>query len=112
MSIVYDRIKELCNRRGITISKLESDLGFGNSSIKKWERTSSPSVDKVIKVANYFDVSCDYLLGRSDIEGSAVDIIEDTEVVNLKRAIQKMTPEEKDKMMQMFKLMFNQAFTD
>lgn len=112
MSIVYDRIKELCNRRGITISKLESDLGFGNSSIKKWERTSSPSVDKVIKVANYFDVSCDYLLGRSDIEGSAVDMIEDTEVVNLKRAIQKMTPEEKDKMMQMFKLMFNQAFTD
>lgn len=112
MSIVYDRIKELCNRRSITISKLESDLGFGNSSIKKWERTSSPSVDKVIKVANYFDVSCDYLLGQSDIEGSAVDMIEDAEVINLKRAIQKMTPEEKNKMMQMFRLMFNQAFTD
>lgn len=34
-SILYERIKQLCNRHGITITKLESDLGFGNSSIKK-----------------------------------------------------------------------------
>ena len=43
-SIVYERIKRLCAKKGITIAKLESDLGFGNASIKKWEKMSSPSM--------------------------------------------------------------------
>ena len=61
-SILYERIKSLCKKKGITVSRLETELGFGTSSIKKWEKTSSPSIDKVMKVASYFDVSVDYLL--------------------------------------------------
>lgn len=100
-SVLYQRIKQLCSRKGITIAKLESDLGFGNSSIKKWEKSSSPSIDKIVKVATYFDVSIDYLMGRTDIESSMSEIIGDEDIISFQRARQKMTPKDREKMMQM-----------
>lgn len=111
-SILYHRIKELCLQKGITISKLESDLGFGNSSVKKWGMVSSPSVDKIVKVASYFDVSVDYLLGRTDIVGSVSKIIGDEDIISFQRARQKMTPKDRERMMQMLKLGFEYAFRE
>lgn len=111
-SILYERIKELCNKHNITITKLETDLNFGNSSIKKWEKVSSPSVDKIIKVASYFDVSIDYLLGRSEIESSISEIIGDEDIISFQRARQKMSTRDKEKMMQILRLGFEYAFSD
>lgn len=53
------KIKDLCETAGITIGKLEKDLGFSNGSIYKWS-TSSPSVDRLQRVAEYFDVTLDF----------------------------------------------------
>lgn len=111
-SVLYQRVKTLCERNGISISKLENELGFGNASIKKWAGASSPSVDKIMKVATYFDVSIDYLLGRTDIEGSISEIIGDEDIISFQRARQKMSKKDKDKMMQMLKLGFEYAFSD
>lgn len=111
-SVLYQRIKELCSRRNITIAKLESELGFGNASIKKWEKTSSPSIDKILKVAKYFDVSIDYLLGRTDIEGSISEIIGDEDIISFQRAREKMTPSDRERMMQMLRLGFEYAFRE
>lgn len=111
-SKLYLRIKELCSRKNITISKLESELGFGNSSIKKWEKSSSPSIDKILKVAKYFDVSIDYLLGRTDIEGSISEVIEDEDIISFQRAREKMTPLDRERMMQMLRLGFEYAFRE
>lgn len=111
-SILYQRIKQLCAERGISVNKLESDLGFSNSSIKKWERTSSPSVDKIIKVAGYFDVSIDYLLGRTDIKEPISDILEDEDIISFQRARQKMTEKDRERMMKLLKIGFDYAFLD
>lgn len=111
-SVLYQRIKQLCNREGISISKLEMELGFGNSSIKKWEKNSSPSIDKISKVANRFGVSIDYLMGRTDIESSISDIFGDEEIISFQRARQKMTPKDRERMMQMLKLGFEYAFSE
>lgn len=111
-SILYQRIKTLCERNKISIAKLESELGFGNSSIKKWERISSPSIDKIVKVAGYFDVSVDYLLGRTDIEGSISDIIGDEDIISFQRARQKLSQQDRERMMQLLRLGFNYAFSD
>lgn len=110
--ILYQRIKTLCKKQGISISKLESELGFGNSSIKKWERNSSPSIDKIIKVANYFNVSVDYLIGNTDIENSISEVIGNEDIISFQRARQKMTQKDKDKMMQMLRLSFEYAFSN
>lgn len=60
---IYQRIKELAKEKKISIRELEKNLGFSNGAINKWDY-KAPS-DKLEKVANYFDVSTDYLLGRS-----------------------------------------------
>lgn len=60
---LYERIKSICDERKISIYRIEKECGLGNGSIMKWEN-SSPKIDNIIKLANYFDVSIDYLLGR------------------------------------------------
>ena len=62
---LYERIKELSRERHITIAELENHLEFRNGSMRRWD-LHQPSVDKLQKVADYFDVSTDYLLGRTD----------------------------------------------
>lgn len=59
------KIKELCKSHGISVPKLEDALGFGAGTISKWKK-SSPSVDKLLKVAEYFHVSIDWLVDRKD----------------------------------------------
>lgn len=61
--MLFDRIVLLCKATGTNISKLERDCGFANATIRRWE-VASPSADKLVKVADYFGVSVDYLLGR------------------------------------------------
>jgi len=60
--MLVERIRKLCNSHGISIPKLEDSLGFGAGTISKWKK-SAPGSDKLLKVAEYFQVSTDYLLG-------------------------------------------------
>ncbi|HDR6285644.1 TPA: helix-turn-helix transcriptional regulator [Bacillus cereus] len=59
-------IKNLCAQRTIALSALERDLEFGNGTIRRWDKTS-PSAEKLQKVADYFNVTTDYLLGREQL---------------------------------------------
>ncbi|MFC6179988.1 helix-turn-helix domain-containing protein [Lactiplantibacillus daowaiensis] len=61
----YSRIKDLANAHKISISELERTLQLSNGSISKWAK-SMPNSKYLTKVADYFDVSTDYLLGRTD----------------------------------------------
>lgn len=108
-STIYHRIKELCDERNISIAILESNLGFGNSTIQKW-KTSNPTIDKLIEVAKFFNVSVDYLIGNTDIRGSADDILKDADIISFQRAKENMTPQDQEKAMQMIKLAFSYAF--
>ncbi|WP_125764492.1 helix-turn-helix domain-containing protein [Companilactobacillus hulinensis] len=65
-----DRIKALSNQRQITIAELERKLDFSNGTINKWNK-QNPSSDKLTQVANYFNVSTDYLLGRTNVKNVA-----------------------------------------
>jgi len=62
---LVERIKNLCNEKKITFAEVERKVGISNGQIRRWD-TSSPKIENVEKVANYFDVSTDYLLGRTD----------------------------------------------
>lgn len=63
--MLFERVKELSNKRGISISELEDRIGFGKNSIYKWKK-QSPKIETLQKVADYFQVSADFLLGRTD----------------------------------------------
>lgn len=61
---MVEKIRSLCRERGISLWNLERELGIGNGIIARWE-TSSPRVENVKKVADYFGVTVDYLLNDS-----------------------------------------------
>lgn len=55
----------LCEEKGLNLTSLERELHFGKSTIRKWDK-NAPSVDKVMLVSDYFSVSVDFLIGRTD----------------------------------------------
>lgn len=59
--MIFENIAKLCEERGISIAKLERSTGIGNGTIKRWV-TSSPTVENVRKVAEYFGVLVDDLI--------------------------------------------------
>ena len=61
--VLFENIVTLCKSRNISISKLEKEVGFGNATIRAWE-TSSPSIDRVKLVADFFGVSIDCLISN------------------------------------------------
>jgi len=61
--VLVERIRELCIGQSITLAELERRTGISNGTIAKWEK-SEPRIGSVLKVADYFGVSIDWLLGR------------------------------------------------
>lgn len=62
---LYEKIKELSSKQRISITALEEKLKIANGTIRRWG-TTNPGIDKVTKVADYFGVTVDYLLGRTE----------------------------------------------
>ena len=61
------RLKELRKAAGISQLKLAMDLNMNQNSISRYESHSHEAdYETLIKFADYFDVSLDYLLGRTD----------------------------------------------
>ncbi|EGO2729918.1 helix-turn-helix domain-containing protein [Enterococcus faecalis] len=63
--IPFERLKELCKKQGISINSLEEKLGFGKNVLYSWKK-NIPTGANLTKVADYFGVTTDYLLGRTD----------------------------------------------
>ena len=61
----FDRLKKLCDEQGISVNKLEEKIGLGKNTLYSWKK-KVPTGSNLTKVADYFDVSTDYLLGRTD----------------------------------------------
>ena len=65
--VFVDRTLELIAKNGITKNKLLTSLGLSKNSFVDWiNRGTIPSADTVSKIAQYFKVSTDYLLGNTD----------------------------------------------
>ncbi|EPA0913631.1 helix-turn-helix domain-containing protein [Enterococcus hirae] len=73
----YEIIKELAKSKKISISELERVLGVSNGFLVKW-KTRKPNPIVLEEIADYFNVSVDYLLGREKKETPKhVDLSED-----------------------------------
>lgn len=64
---VFERIENLRKSRNLSQGKLEKELGFSNGSVSKW-KNSTPTLERLQKLADYFDVSVDYLMTGQDPE--------------------------------------------
>ena len=64
---MYERIKELSKIRGISINKLENELGMAKGYLSKIDRVK-PSNERLMSIANYFNVSLEYLMTGEEKE--------------------------------------------
>ena len=68
INIMAERLRELRLECGIGQNKLSADLKLSNASISYWENAKQePSASALFKLACYFNVSIDYILGRSNV---------------------------------------------
>lgn len=64
MFSLFEKIKELCQKRGISINSLEETLGYSRNTIYSM-KSKKPNAERLQEIADYFNVSTDYLLGRT-----------------------------------------------
>ena len=65
--MLYENVERLCKEKGITITKLEKDCGFGNATVRSWkDMHDTPRFTSMKKVADYFGVSIDMLMAEGD----------------------------------------------
>lgn len=59
-----DRIKEMCKERNVSLNSLEQELGLSRGYLSKLHK-STPNASKLQLIADYFEVTLDYLMGKS-----------------------------------------------
>ena len=74
MFFTFKKIKELADKQGISLNKLEEKLSFSRNTIYNMKK-STPNVERVSMIADYFNVSTDYLLGRTDNPAISSDLV-------------------------------------
>lgn len=98
---VKDRIRELAKKAGISIPNLETEIGISKGIISRWDQYS-PTSDKLAAVADYFDVSVDYLLGRKSASGADAFLFPDER--RLLSFYRSMTQDGKDRLFEQAEL--------
>ena len=73
---IYERIESLRKSQGLSQGKLEKQLGFSNGSISKW-KNSTPKVERLQKLADFFGVSVEYLMTGKEDEQKEKDNTDD-----------------------------------
>ena len=80
-----ERVKTICKERKIPISKLESDCGFANGYIGQLRKGVFPD-DRILKIAEYLNVSVDYLMTGKEMEFTAEMAEIDLELSRMKES--------------------------
>lgn len=98
-----ERVKSICREKKIPISKLERDLGYSNGYIGQLRKGVFPT-DRLVDIANYLNVSTDYLLTGEETkkaptqEGERSLDDEDLKVAYFRGADPTLTKEDMDAM--------------
>lgn len=117
--LTYETIKKLCKDNGVTVTGLEKELGISRGSLCK-VNTNKPSMEKVQKIADYFNVSVEYLMGGEEKEESPIyytneetaklaqEMFEDEDMRSLFDMKRNMPPERFQAHMDFMKNLYNQ----
>jgi transcriptional regulator with XRE-family HTH domain len=81
----YDRFRQLCENKGISCNKAALEIGLSNATPTKWRKTgATPTGETLDRIAKYFGVSTDYLLGKETEKAPTVsgerDILDDIDI--------------------------------
>ncbi|MFT4146408.1 MAG: helix-turn-helix transcriptional regulator [Mobilitalea sp.] len=77
-NIIYQKVKELCDSKNLSITELERILQYGNGTIHRWS-TANPTIEKLKQVADYFKVWVDYFISDSYPTQESLEIAKEFE---------------------------------
>lgn len=104
------RLKELRLEKKLTQKDLAEKLNMQNTAISKYELNErKPDTETLLKIAKYFNVSTDYLLGSSDMRNPYIDEMDDVnqleqEFEELKDKMKNISPSKRKKILKMIEL--------
>ena len=65
---MYEIFEKLCAEKGVSAYRVAQDTGVTTATLTSWKQGKyAPKTDKLQKLADYFDVDLDYLMGKSNI---------------------------------------------
>ena len=78
---MYEIFKRLMDEKKVTPYRVSKETGIATATLSDWKNgKSAPKTDKLQKIANYFDVSIDYLLGKTDIKKPPTQNVQEDDV--------------------------------
>lgn len=91
----WDQFYTLCQSRGTKPNPVAKELGFSSATVTQWKNGSIPSSKSVSKIAEYFNVSTDYLLGSETPKEELGET--DQKILMLARKSRELSEEDKEK---------------
>ncbi len=73
LSMFYERFVDLCNEKGMSPTAAIQAIGLSTGNLKNWKNGRIPKPDVLDKIVGFFDVSIDYLLGKTNIKKPLVN---------------------------------------
>ncbi|EJP20995.1 DNA-binding helix-turn-helix protein [Streptococcus oralis SK304] len=61
----FEKVRELAKKQGLSLNQVEEKLGYSKNTLYSLKRQKVSS-ERLQEIADYFNVSTDYLLGRTD----------------------------------------------
>lgn len=92
----WNRLNLLCSERNIKLTNLVKELGMSTGNQSKWKHGTIPKADVLQRFSDYFDVSVDYLLGKTDVKEKPTTETGDGLSQEFKSLYCQLTPEQKE----------------
>lgn len=86
--VISQNIEMLVSQAGITINRFLKDNGFNTSFFNDLKKGAIPSAQKIVKIADYFNVSTDSLLGRSSQPELYLKDLPEEAIQNIKQYVE------------------------
>ncbi|EJP6473818.1 helix-turn-helix transcriptional regulator [Clostridium botulinum] len=105
-----ERLKELREYKGLTQSQLSEKLKIGRASVSNYELGArTPDIDVLVKISEYFNVTTDYLTGRSDFKNIEEELQHKNtiEKLGIQNNALSLTNEEKEEIINSVNLLYN-----
>ena len=73
----YDLFCQLCEKKGVSVTRATVEMGLSRTIGSKWKRTgATPNGETLNRIAEYFGVTTDYLLTGEESKNAAIDTVD------------------------------------
>lgn len=90
----FDMFCQLCKEKGMSANSVAKELSIASGTVSEWKKGRSPQNATLLRIANYFGVSINYLLGKSETPSPAAISFtaEENAIISALRAQPEMKP--------------------